>query len=333
MSNTIYSTNLLVENESYNNITKKYNYVYLITEISTNRKYIGVRSCDINIYDDLGKQYISSSSDKDFISRQKEKPLDYSYTILSNYNSRIDANSEEIRLHELYNVDINPEYINRIKSTHKGFDATGKTVVKDEHGNILQVAVNDERYLSGDLVGINKNKICAKDNNGNIVQVNKDDIQYLSGELVGINKNKTVINDNGTYKSISNDEFYEGNYKGVTIGRVVVKDTDGNILQVSVDDPKYLSGELVHVNKNRRHTDESKRKMSDQNTGSNNGFYGKNHSKKTLLELSNIYNINGEIFIGRNDIAKKYECSIRTVLNRCKSDNFPDWKIIEKEIK
>ena len=43
------------------------NYVYLITQISTNKKYIGVRSCDIPIEDDLGKIYISSSTDESFI--------------------------------------------------------------------------------------------------------------------------------------------------------------------------------------------------------------------------------------------------------------------------
>ena len=45
---------------------KKYQYVYMITELSTNMKYIGVRGSNFLPEQDLGVNYFSSSSNKEF---------------------------------------------------------------------------------------------------------------------------------------------------------------------------------------------------------------------------------------------------------------------------
>jgi len=44
------------------------------------------------------------------------------------------------------------------------------------------------KHIFGELSSIGKNTITVKDINGNKFRVNKDDPRYLSGELVGINK-------------------------------------------------------------------------------------------------------------------------------------------------
>ena len=61
----------------------------------------------------------------------------------------------------------------------------------------------------------------------------------------------TVKDNNGNSFDISiNDPKYlSGEYVGITKGKVHVKDKDGNNLLVSIDDPKYLSGELLHNQK------------------------------------------------------------------------------------
>lgn len=143
-------------------MSKNYSYVYLITEISTNKKYIGVRSCDINPENDLGKTYFSSSTNKDFINRQKSCKEDYLYEVLSIFKTRKEANEEEIRLHDLYNVGINEKFYNKAKSKSNGFDTSGKVVVKDENNNTMLVPVNDPRYLSGELISTIKNKVVVK---------------------------------------------------------------------------------------------------------------------------------------------------------------------------
>ena len=96
MSNTIYQS-------------QKTHYVYLITELLTNMKYIGLRSCNTLPHLDLGIKYFSSSTNKEFIKNQKlNKKLklsNYKYEILSIHNTRKEAINEEITLHELYDVD------------------------------------------------------------------------------------------------------------------------------------------------------------------------------------------------------------------------------------
>ena len=68
-----------MDNTIYN---KKFHYTYQITEISTNKKYIGVRSSKILPENDLGKIYFSSSQDKEFIKNQRINPSNYKYEIL-----------------------------------------------------------------------------------------------------------------------------------------------------------------------------------------------------------------------------------------------------------
>jgi hypothetical protein len=78
-----------------------------------------------------------------------------------------------------------------------------------------------------------------------------------------------------------------------------VKDTQGNIFWVTKDDPRFISGELVGVNKGCEiHSEESKLKLSKANSGQNNPMfgvhlvgeqnhmYGKTHNKETRNKIS-----------------------------------------------
>ena len=54
----------------------------------------------------------------------------------------------------------------------------------------------------------------------------------------------------GVIFQVSKEEFEKNsNLKGIAKGIVTIKDKNDNILRVSVDDPKYLSGEFVSINK------------------------------------------------------------------------------------
>ena len=224
MSNTIY--------------TKKFHYVYLITELSTNKKYIGSRSCDNKPEFDLGHKYYSSSKNKIFIKNQKDNRDNYNYTILSMHQTREEAINEEIRLHDLYNVNHNPEFYNRSKQTSTGFDVGGKMIAVDKDGNIFHISVDDTRLKTGELQHYTTGKVAVKDKDGNTFLVNKDDERYLSGELVGH-----------------------------SAGSVVVRDKDGNTMQVSINDERYLSGELIHINKGRKLSADHKASISATSKG------------------------------------------------------------------
>ena len=103
-------------------------YVYCITNIFNDMKYIGTRtSTKLNLLEDL-KFYKSSSKDKQFMQEQKEKPENFKYEILKTFLDRKSAVRYEIKLHNKYDVCHNKDFYNRAKQTATGFDQTGSTL-------------------------------------------------------------------------------------------------------------------------------------------------------------------------------------------------------------
>jgi hypothetical protein len=88
---------------------------------------------------------------------------------------------------------------------------------------------------------------------GNFFCISVDDIRLKTGELVSINKGKIVVKDvyNNKYRVSINDERYLNGelMPYIKIGKVAVKDINGNKFMVDKFDDRYLNGELVSVNK------------------------------------------------------------------------------------
>lgn len=103
-----------------------YHYVYRITNLTNNIHYYGCRSSKILPRDDLGKRYFSSSTDAGFVSDQKQYPHLYRYKIIKSYPTRQQAIHLEIRLHDKFNVGVNPNFYNQAKQRNKGFDSSGQ---------------------------------------------------------------------------------------------------------------------------------------------------------------------------------------------------------------
>ncbi len=78
---------------------------------------------------------------------------------------------------------------------------------------------------------------------------------------------KDPLNRNGTIP--------DGKYH--TKGKVIVKDKNCNVMCVDVNDERYLSGELISINKGRKFTEEHKRKIS---------WNGKFHSEESKKKMS-----------------------------------------------
>jgi hypothetical protein len=108
--------------------TYEHNYTYLITNIQENKHYIGVRSCNGNIEDDLGKSYFSSSLDENFIKDQRAHPENYQYQILETFDTRKEASLMEIDLHKYFDVARNPNFYNKVKAkvNSVGYISTGR---------------------------------------------------------------------------------------------------------------------------------------------------------------------------------------------------------------
>ena len=141
-------------------------YTYEIKFIN-GMKYIGVRSCKCPIEED---SYLGSS---------KIIPAELYATctksILATFDTRIEAISDEIRLHNLYNVCINPEYYNQAKQTHTKFDQQGAKAsthpsIQARVDKIKGRTKQDYQYLE------NKGKVASsyRDNNRTSAQLEAD---------------------------------------------------------------------------------------------------------------------------------------------------------------
>jgi len=92
----------------------KYHYVYCSYE-EWGRDYIGVRSCNCLPEEDIG--YFGSFYDKTF------KPT--GKVILFVCETRQEVLEIEIKLHDFFDVAVNPQFANKAKATSTKFDVTG----------------------------------------------------------------------------------------------------------------------------------------------------------------------------------------------------------------
>lgn len=93
---------------------KKHHYVYHSYE-EWGRGYIGLRTCDCLPEKDI--KYFGSFKDKTFNPTGK--------TILFVCETRKEAAEIEIKLHDFFDVAVNPKFANRSKAVSTGFDVTG----------------------------------------------------------------------------------------------------------------------------------------------------------------------------------------------------------------
>lgn len=60
------------------------------------------------------------------------------------------------------------------------------------------------------------------------------------------------------------------------------------VIRLPVDDPLVLNGTYVGATKGYKTSDETKKKISEAQTGENNGFYGKTHSDEVKLRIGDM---------------------------------------------
>jgi hypothetical protein len=308
MSNTIYSNK---------KSTKKIHYTYQIVELSTNKKYIGVRSSDIEPHLDIGHIYFSSSSDIKFIKRQKEFPNDYEYIVLSIHESREDANKEEMYLHEKYDVASSINFYNIVNSGSINFNSVGMVVVRDKDGNTFQVSINDERYKSGDLVPIANGYVSVVDKEGNNMKVSINDPRYLSGDLVHNMVGKKLTNEHKQNISKASSGEKNGFY-GKTQSEYC-KNSVSNIYEI--DGIIYRSRKEVSIKYGVSNKTVANRCNSDRWPT---WILVTRRKNSNPIKHINEYLIEGVVYIGQQSAANHYGISGKTVRIRCQS-NLEKW--------
>ena len=286
---------------------KKYHFLYRTTNLLNKKVYYGIHSTN-----NLDDGYLGSGS---YLYRSVKKygKENFKREILEFFHNREDLVQAEEKL--ITEEFVKDPMCHNIVTGGEGWNSINTVVVRDKEGRCYRVHKDDPRYLSGELVHVTKGQVTAKDKDGNFLKIHKDDPRYLSGELVGVTKGQVTLKDkNGNYYNVDiNDPRYlsgelvgvtkgqvtlkdkNGNYYNVDIndpkylsgdlkhlssGKVTVKDKDGNCYSVSTNDPRYLSGELKPSRTGKKHTDETKRKMSEtkrknkSHSGERNSQYG-----------------------------------------------------------
>lgn len=220
-------------------VKRKYHYFYKITNNLNDHYYYGIHSTD-----NLDDGYMGSGTRLRY-AYEKYGIENFTKEILKFFETREEAAK--------YEADIVNEVLikdeNCYNIIHGGETRTtfGTATVKDIEGNIMQVPIDDPRYLSGELISIMTNKVIVQDNIGNRMAVDLTDPRYLSGELKSINCGYAIMcdNENNKFKIKQDDPRYlAGEYNGCTKGHVVVKDKNNKYYHVSINDSRYLSGEL-----------------------------------------------------------------------------------------
>ena len=105
-----------------------YHYTYWLQD-EFGKAYIGVRSCKCNVYDDT---YMSSSN---AVIEAIKNGIEFTKSILAIWETRKDALLHEILLHDIFDIDNNPNFYNKAKQkttkftcSTKGFKHSTKTI-------------------------------------------------------------------------------------------------------------------------------------------------------------------------------------------------------------
>lgn len=215
--------------------------VYKITNLINNKFYIGAHAT-INVNDSyMGsgkliylaiKKYGLSNFKKDILYVLKSKKEMYN-------KERFIVNRKFINRKDTYNLKIGGT---------GGFSSFNKVTVKDVNGKIFQIDNKDSRYLSGELISINKNTLLAINNGRLNFRVSNKDPRYLSGELISIAKGLILVKDlkgKSHQVSIKDPRYLTGELIPIAKDKITVIDINGKTSQVCKNDPRYLTGELV----------------------------------------------------------------------------------------
>ena len=221
-------------------------YVYRITNILENKHYYGQRCQKTSPENDLGILYYSSSTDKSFISDQKQNPFNYRYKIVRVFDDKEQALRFEIKLHNKFDVDLNPNFYNKAKQTSPKFsyDSSGS---KHTIETKIKIGIKTKERSS-----------YARSEEHNIRNSNNVKKQWFGDEA----------RKEATRKRMK--EYWTDENKAILSKRIKENPPTRNPIQAAKQ-----SASLTGY----KHTDEAKNNMSKSRTGLKRGKYKQNSSK------------------------------------------------------
>lgn len=158
-----------------------YYYTYLLINENNGMLYIGKRQSKCKPEEDTS--YMSSSK---YVPKEECDKI-----ILSVHNTAEEAVAEEIRLHAIHNVGLNPMFYNKSKQTSSKFDTTGFTfkLTQEQREKISKATRGVPKTLTEEQRQINKKRM----------------LQYNTPENRA--KAAKTLRENGSNKGIKNSMF------------------------------------------------------------------------------------------------------------------------------
>lgn len=242
-------------------IGKKYNYVYQITNILNGKIYIGRHSTN-----NMNDNYMGSGTElmRDMKECGRENFIKDILFVFDNWKDMVDKETELLS-EEFVNRDDTYNstrqgcgLITHTESVRKKLSELNKGMVSviDKDGKCYRVKIDDPRYLSGELKHNLSGMTTVKDKDGNVLRVPIGDDRIKSGELVGINTGVKQSEERIKNRVEKSKEWWKKNThteaglqrtRDVNKGKVTVRDKDGKLTRVPVDDERIKTGELVYM--------------------------------------------------------------------------------------
>ena len=220
-------------------------YTYLIGWSKHNIWYYGRRTAKNCHPNDLWKTYFTSSKEVNTFFKENGNPdiIQIRKTFPNNPDA---CKLWESKVLEKLDVQHDSRFLNKKNGDHK-WDSTRMVSVKDINGNTFQVSVNDQRYISGELLH---------------VLIGKPNTQGYTNKFRKENGYKTIP---GKPKGSKENIETKTKKSETRKGKITVKDNNGVCFLVDKNDERIKTGELVWVSKNfgRKgpHLEETKQKL------------------------------------------------------------------------
>jgi hypothetical protein len=227
-------------------------YFYIIEEVSTSMYYAGSKyGSDANPESFMKENGYITTSNKIRKLISENGLSSFKIVKLKTFKTANEAQDYETRFLRKIDARNHPRFYNGHNNDWNLYDNKNKVTVIDENGNTFQTDINDPKYKSKELKGVSfGTKPGIEIKTGIRSNFPLNDPRWITGEIESAKKGKSHYKDNyGNSYFVNKKTAEKLDLKSFSKETVTVKDKNGNTFSINLNDPRYISGELVGVTK------------------------------------------------------------------------------------